>query len=392
MQATGLLFQPWLWREGEAVKKAEDWLASFFHVPAAYTFDSGRSALYFALRALNLQVGDEVALQAYTCVVVSNAVRWTGGVPRYVDIRSDFNMDPADLRKKITAKTKVLIIQHTFGTPAALDELMSIAQERKLLVIEDCAHALGARYKDQLVGTFGDISIFSFGTDKVVSSVRGGALIAKDPELGQKIAAYQLSLPHLPLSIIAQHLLHEPIFYIGKAWYGLWIGKALLYAAKKIGLISKIIYPQEKRGELMKWFPARFPNVLARLLLPELRELPKLNAQRKQIASLYAERLTSLNVHHPAWNEDSIWLRYPVLVKNPKILTKKVETEGIFLGDAWYTTVVAPSDSDESIIGYTPGECPQAERFVQESFNLPTSRLITEADVDRICRSLTYLL
>src|SRR3989338_1413783 len=110
-------------------------------------------------------------------------------------------MSPTDIKKKISSRSKVLIIQHTFGTSAKLTELLAIAKQHQLYVIEDCAHALGARYQQQLVGTFGDAAIFSFGRDKVISSVYGGALLTKQP----------FTLPSLPspsLFWIKQQLVH----------------------------------------------------------------------------------------------------------------------------------------------------------------------------------------
>ena len=127
-------------------KKIQD----FFNIKFCNVFDSGRSAIYFALKSLGAGDGVEVLVQAYTCVVVVNAINWTGAKPIYVDIGDDFNIEPADLIKKVTTKTKILIIQHTFGQPAKLDELLAITKQYNLKVIEDCAHSLGACCNNKL--------------------------------------------------------------------------------------------------------------------------------------------------------------------------------------------------------------------------------------------------
>lgn len=98
---------------------------------------------------------------------------WAGGVPVFVDIDpATYNIDTKDMRKKITHKSKVVVIQHSFGLPQNLDEILQIARENNLLVIEDCAHTLGAKYKGKAIGTFGNASIFSFGATKIIDALR----------------------------------------------------------------------------------------------------------------------------------------------------------------------------------------------------------------------------
>ena len=130
--ACGFLFLPWKWatlRMGGAQKKVEVWLEKYFESKHAYNYDSGRTALNHALKACEIKEDDEILVQSYTCMVVSNAITWTGAKPIYVDIKNDFNMDSDDLEKKITDKSKVLIIQHTFGKPADLKSLIAIAKK-----------------------------------------------------------------------------------------------------------------------------------------------------------------------------------------------------------------------------------------------------------------------
>lgn len=113
-------------------------------------------------------------LQAYTCVSVSNAIIATGAKPIYVDIDAQtLNINPQLIEKHITQKTKAIIVQHTFGIPADIHAIQSIVKKHQLFFIEDCAHALGAQYKEKMVGSFGDIAVYSFGRDKVISSVNG---------------------------------------------------------------------------------------------------------------------------------------------------------------------------------------------------------------------------
>src|SRR3989338_5273357 len=114
--AAFFIFFPWRWqrlRTDETARLAEDWLKKYFSAKHSFVFDSGRSALYFILKSLDLKSGDEVLVQAYTCVVVANAIIHAGGKPIYTDVGNDFNIDYIDLERKITPRAKILIIQHT---------------------------------------------------------------------------------------------------------------------------------------------------------------------------------------------------------------------------------------------------------------------------------------
>ena len=163
-----LLFQPWRWCRGNAPELLEQEFAKRLGVKHAYSFNSGRSAFLALLESLDLQKGDEVLVQAFTCNAVPNPVQWAGLTPIYVDCNEDdFNVSPEDLERKITSKSKVVVVQHTFGLPADMDRIMEICEKHRLILVEDCAHALGATYKGKEVGTFGKAAFFSFSRDNL---------------------------------------------------------------------------------------------------------------------------------------------------------------------------------------------------------------------------------
>ena len=142
-----------------------------------YLLGSARSGIYSLLKCLNLPEDCEVLITGFTCDVVANAVIQSGCKPLYVDINSEtFGMDPGSLQKKITKNSKVIIIQHTFGIPAKLDELLAIANEYSLYVIEDCALSLDSYYKDKLTGNYGDAAVFTFELSKTITANHGGLL------------------------------------------------------------------------------------------------------------------------------------------------------------------------------------------------------------------------
>lgn len=154
--ALKLLFSPWKWIEGGAVGQFTEAFKKYLGMKSVFIFNSGRTSLYAILRSIDLKSSDEVLVQGFTCAAAVDPILWVGAKPVYVDIETGtYNMSPSDLQKKITRNSKVLVIQHTFGFPAKLDELVRIAKEHNLVVVEDVAHSLGAEYKNRKLGTFG---------------------------------------------------------------------------------------------------------------------------------------------------------------------------------------------------------------------------------------------
>lgn len=389
--ALSYLFLPWKWSQintGNNIELAERKLEEYFKVSSAYTFDSGRSALFFAIKALGIGLNDEVLVQGYTCMVVSNAIMHSGAKPIYIDVNDDFNMNANDIEKKITGETKALIIQHTFGLAADMDGLLAIAKKYNLFVIEDCAHSLGASFEGKLLGTFGEIGMLSFGADKIVSCVRGGALITNSVELGEKIKALQNELPTPTLGKTLQHLAHHPFFYVGKKTYHLYFGKIILALAQRLHLMNKIIYDAEKKGETVSFYPSKLANSLAVILLNQLTEMDEINVHRKKIADFYNANIKTGSIELP-WkyekikSDNCVYLRYPILSKDPTKLFAKAKRRSIILGN-WYDNVIAPIDIDMSKTEYVLGSCSNAEKIAGMSVNLPTDRHISIKDAARI--------
>ncbi|MBT3538651.1 aminotransferase class I/II-fold pyridoxal phosphate-dependent enzyme [Candidatus Parcubacteria bacterium] len=385
LKSLDFLLLPWKWfslRKGKGNKKVEKWLKTYFEIPHTYTFDSGRTALQKGLEVLGVQRGDEVLVQAYTCMVVSNAIKWAHGNPVYVDVGNDLNIDCADLEKKITNKSKVLIIQHTFGRPADLEKLLDIAKKHNLKVIEDCAHSLGVKHNGKFLGTSGDIGMFSFGTDKVVSSMRGGALITSDKIIGNKIKKLQQDLPLPKLLKTIQYLLAFPAFAIGKPLYEVG-GRYFLGILKKLNILGRIMYDEEKKGNQVSFYPSQFANSFASILLNQLEKMDEVNRHRQKIADLYNEKITNKDIVLPEKNNESNYLRYALLVKNPLDMIVAAKKNGIMLGN-WYDTVIAPGDCTLEASGYKKGSCPVAEKLSSQSINLPTNRHIDETKAQKI--------
>lgn len=166
---------------GEKVKEFENELAEYLsHRGAAVVVDSGTSALHLSLLALGVKKGDEVIFPTYTCAALLNAVNYTEATPILTDINPyDFNISYEDTLKKITNKTKTIVIPHTYGIPADIENFL----ECGIPIIEDCAQSIGGEFNCQKVGTFGDISIFSFYATKLMTTAKGGAVYSKNKNL-----------------------------------------------------------------------------------------------------------------------------------------------------------------------------------------------------------------
>ncbi|MDP3724810.1 MAG: aminotransferase class I/II-fold pyridoxal phosphate-dependent enzyme, partial [bacterium] len=320
-------------------------------------FDSGRTSIATFLQALGLQSGDEVLCQAFTCIAVPQAVRKANGTPIFVDIGSDLNMDVSDLEKKITSKSRAIIVQHTFGAPADLDAILAIAKKHRLFLIEDCAHSLGGVWNGKKLGTIGDAAILSFGRDKAISGVDGGALLVNNPKIAESVKS-AWSNTHFPArGEVVRSLLHPLITMAGRRLYGrFFLGQALIGGVRMIGLLEK------------KNFGARLPHALAELALLQWGRLEAMNARRRTISKRYREELDVPGVEHPQ-RENDVFLRYPLLVDDPQSLRQFAKSQGILLGD-WYNRPF--------------GSCPQAERVCKSIVNLPTMPWMIEADVDRV--------
>jgi len=162
------------------VVKLEQEVASQFGVPHAVAVNSGTSALWVALVGLGIGPGDEVIVPGYTFIASISSIIFARAVPILAEVDRTLNLDPADVKRKITPRTKAIMAVHMLGNPARLDELKAIADEHKLLLIEDCCQAFGARYKGRAVGSIGDVGAYSFNVYKTITAGDGGMIVTKD--------------------------------------------------------------------------------------------------------------------------------------------------------------------------------------------------------------------
>ncbi|MHA1847241.1 MAG: DegT/DnrJ/EryC1/StrS family aminotransferase [Promethearchaeota archaeon] len=173
---------------GENVWDFQEEFANFCGSKYCVAVTNGTHALEVSLLALGIGLGDEVIVSDYTFVASASAVIGVNAVPIFCDIRPDtFNMDENKIKSLITKRTKAIIAVHLGGMPCDMNQIMDIARENDLKVIEDCAHAHGSKYKGKRLGNFGDCGTFSFQASKVLTAGEGGAIICNDEMLAEKI-------------------------------------------------------------------------------------------------------------------------------------------------------------------------------------------------------------
>ena len=174
--------------QGPKVKEFEDRIAEYLGVKYAIAVTNCTSALHLALLSIGVKEGDEVLVADYTFPATGHAVLYCRAKPIFVDIDlKTYNINPESIEEKITERTKAIIPVHTFGQPAEMDEIMNIAEDYNLKVIEDTACALGAKYKNTYAGTIGDVGCFSFHARKGITTGEGGMVITDNKTLAAKI-------------------------------------------------------------------------------------------------------------------------------------------------------------------------------------------------------------
>ena len=174
----------WISSRGEYIARFERSFADYIGAEHATTVSNGTVAIHLALQALGVGPGDEVIVPSLTYIASVNTIIQSGAAPVFVDsLESTWQIDPEDVRRKITARTKAIMVVHLYGLPCDMDALAAICKEHGILLIEDCAEAFGARYKGQHVGTFGDVSTHSFFGNKTITTGEGGMVVAKTPQV-----------------------------------------------------------------------------------------------------------------------------------------------------------------------------------------------------------------
>ncbi|MCD1260828.1 UDP-4-amino-4,6-dideoxy-N-acetyl-beta-L-altrosamine transaminase [Paenibacillus athensensis] len=345
--------------QGPQIEEFEKAVASYTGASYAIAFCNGTAALHGACFAAGIGQEDEVITTPITFLASSNAVIYQGGVPVFADILLDtYNIDPADIRQKISPKTKAIIAVDFTGQPADMDAIREIAEEYGLVLIEDAAHSLGAEYKGQKVGKLADMTMFSFHPVKHVTTGEGGVITTNSRLYYEKLLLFR-----------NHGMTKDPSLMLKNdgAWY---------YEMIDLG------------------YNYRMTDLQAALGCSQMQKLEQFVERRREIAATYTEAFSKLEgVITPYQHEKSCssWHLYMLrfdLARFPvgrKVLFDSLRAENIGVHVHYIPVYSQPYYKK---LGYTPHQCPVAEMYYESAITLPIFPKMTEQDVQDVIDSV----
>jgi len=335
----------WVSSAGKFVTRFEEQFAEFCGTKYGISSSSGTTALHLCMVALGIGPGSEVIVPSLTFISTANAVAFTGAIPVFVDSEpSTWNINPLEIKRAITAKTKAIIPVHLYGHPANMDPILDIAREYNLAVVEDAAEAHGALYKGKKVGSLGDMGIFSFYGNKIITTGEGGMIVTNNKELAEK-----------------------------------------MYILRDHGMDPKQRYRHSVLG-----YNYRMTNIQAALGVAQMERIDQIVEQKRRNAVLYAKGLQDIPGITPppeaVWAKNIYWL-YSMLIDegefgiSPKQLGNELNKKGI------ETRPLFPPVHQQPI--YNTGQnLPVSERLARCGLSLPSFVNLNEDEIERITKEI----
>jgi perosamine synthetase len=339
----------WISSIGKYITAFEEGFAQFCNVKYAVATNNGTTALHLALVALGLQPGEEVIIPTVTYIATANAVHFCGAIPVLVDVCADtMNIDPAEIERKITPKTRGIIPVHLYGHPAEMGPIQEIARKHHLWILEDAAEAHGAEYKGQKVGGLGDCGIFSFFGNKIITTGEGGIVTTNDEALAAKLRLYRGQ------GMDPNRRYHFPV----------------------IG------------------YNYRITNIQAAIGLAQLENIELALSDRQQLASWYDQALEPLNQkiilpYTHSWAKHVCWM-YTIFLHTGNetrrnAIVQALDNLGIETRPVFYPMHCLPPYLEST-------SYPVADTWAQRGINLPTYQDLTQEDVKYIANALNNVL
>lgn len=305
--------------QGPAIEAFEHAFAERLGVPRAFTTSFGRMAFLYLLRALDFPKGSEIIFPALTFWVVPEMARVAGLTPVFVDVDPrKFTIDPNLCERAISGRTRAIVPTHMYGLPCDMDRIEEIARRHGLVVIEDCAHALGATYRGRAVGTFGEAAFFSFQTLKPLNTCGGGMAVTTDAELAARAAelaarepwpSEQRVLHRLELSKAQRVFMRPGVFT--------WTGFPILWTSSWLQKKPDVFLWEKIRplDPLPDSYTERYSNVQAAIglaALPSLDEWTRRTVQNAARVTMALSRTSTLEPPHVPPDRTHVYYQYAV--------------------------------------------------------------------------------
>ena len=332
----------WISSRGKFVSEFEKSFSNAVKVEHATSVCNGTVALHLALVALGIGPGDEVIVPTLTYIASVNAIVYCGAKPIFVDSSSEtWQIDPDSVIDKITPNTKAIMAVHLYGQACDMDALLNIAKKHKLFLVEDCAEAFGTYYKNKHVGTFGNISTFSFFGNKTITTGEGGMVVSNDKTLIER----------------ARHF-------------------------KGQGLAEHRQYWHDVVG-----YNYRMTNIQAAIGLAQLERSANFISRKREIADLYKNLLSSLplDVHREALQTVHSYWMTSILLEDPNLrepLREKLSSAGIETRPLFYPVHTMP------MYAKSYERFPVAESLAWRGINLPSYPGLSNEQVDYVCQKI----
>lgn len=348
---------------GPKIKEFEDKLAKYVGVKYAVAISNGTAALHAACFAADIKEGDEAITSPITFAASANAVLYCGGTPVFADIDpKTYNIDPDDIKRKITDKTKAIIPVHYTGQSCDMDRILRIADEYDLVVIEDGAHGLGGEYRNKKIGSIGDMTTFSFHPVKHITTGEGGAITTDNKELYEKLIMFRTH----GITRDSDKLINND-----EPWY----------------------YEQHHLG-----FNYRITDIQAALGISQIKKIDGFLEKRRELAKIYNEELKKINgivLPYQLENTNSAWHLYIIKLELEKIsvgrrkVFEELRKRNIGVNVHYIPVYYHPYYQD---LGYERGLCPNAEKLYERIITLPLYPMMSKDDIKYIVNSLKKIV
>lgn len=357
---------------GNYVQKFEKEMADYLGVKHAIGCGNGTEALVLALRACNVQPGDEVITTPFTFFATAESIASVGAVPVFVDVKQDdYNIDPAKIEEAITDKTKVILPVHIFGAPCDMDAIMDIARRHNLKVIEDDAQAVGSSYKGKKAGTLGDIGCFSFYPTKNLGGAGDGGMVTTNDE---KLAVI--------LRAFREH---------GAGQNGAKAYEFLGGINEEVKMTEKAtdLYNPYKYFNYLIGYNSRLDAIQAAVLSVKLQYLDTYNARRTEVAEKYMKGLCD-KITKPVYASDTVpcWHQFVIRSDYKQELSSYLAENEIGSGTFYPVPLHKQKAFNTNNCKNSDVCLPVAEEISSQSVCLPIFPEITDEQVEYVIETI----